>query len=120
MSRKREVNHNKKCAHEGCKEVGWFRFDTRREYTEWYKRRGNKPWLCVRHTRPDDVLSAENLKRETVLISEKSKNYPHLPDLFWGGSSVFCYGDGFKAYARDFPEGTKLKITAEIILPDNG
>lgn len=37
---------------------------------------------------------------------------------FWG-SSGFIHGPGFKAYPNDFPEGTIIRITAEVILPQS-
>lgn len=33
-------------------------------------------------------------------------------------SSAFQYGNGYKAYANDFPEGTEIVITATVCLPD--
>jgi len=33
-------------------------------------------------------------------------------------SSRFQYGNGYKAYANDFPEGTEIVITASVSLPD--
>ena len=33
-------------------------------------------------------------------------------------SSAFQYGNGYKAYAYDFPEGTEIVITASVYLPD--
>lgn len=44
-----------------------------------------------------------------------------LPGLFWMGegySSGRISGPGFKAWADDFPEGTRLTITARIEVPD--
>jgi hypothetical protein len=43
--------------------------------------------------------------------------------LFWVApekhlKSGFTFGNGYKAYANDFPEGTKLTVTASIELPD--
>lgn len=29
----------------------------------------------------------------------------------------FVWGPGFKAYAKDFPEGTRVTITAEVLVP---
>ena len=41
----------------------------------------------------------------------------HLDGLFWDKRQGFTYGPGFKAYASDFPPGTKLIVTARIELP---
>jgi hypothetical protein len=58
------------------------------------------------------------LKRQIDFTAGKSKNYPELKELFWNTGSGFIYGSGYKAFADDFPEGTILRITAEIILPN--
>ena len=37
---------------------------------------------------------------------------------YWGVDKAVCgfiHGPGFKAYACDFPVGTRIKITAEIV-----
>jgi len=64
------------------------------------------------------VLSSEKLEMVTVLESRRIEG---LSDLFWcAGSkhgSGFAHGDGYKAWANDFPEGTKLEVTARVILP---
>ncbi len=36
--------------------------------------------------------------------------------LYWGHSG-FMFGPGFKAWAKDFPVGTRIRVTAEITLP---
>jgi hypothetical protein len=41
-------------------------------------------------------------------------------ELYWGKDEAwngFSHGPGFKAFAEDFPAGTRLRITAEIIFP---
>lgn len=114
---KRQYDLNVKCNHEGCNEWGHYTSSTRKEHIEKYERIF-KTHKCTRHTKPDEVLNAvENKKIETILTAGKSKKYPNLSGLFWDHGSGFTYGTGFKAYADDFPEGTILKITAEIILP---
>ncbi len=47
-------------------------------------------------------------------MNKKSEGYDLL---FFDGKFGFVHGDGYKAYASDFPEGTKLIVRAEIILP---
>lgn len=53
-----------------------------------------------------------------VLVAGKSKKYPNLAGLFWDDGSGFTHGTGYKAYADDFPPGTRLIITARIELPE--
>lgn len=98
------------CQHPGCKEVARFEADTRKEQEEIYKRHGRN-WLCTRHTRPEEVLSPANLVRSTELES-RQETYGRF-----FGHSGFVSGPGFKIYAEDFPAGTKLRVTAEVILP---
>lgn len=120
MSR-RGASHREACQHAGCKESGWYEFDTQREYREYLERRRGKPWFCTRHTRPDEVLSSDNPECTTVLVAtELSSDLTGNPlGRFWIAEGLttgsgFTYGPGFKAYAEDFPEGTRLVVTARI------
>jgi hypothetical protein len=106
------------CGHEWCTEYARYEADNRAHYIDLQKRYGNGQWLCVRHSRPEDVLSAENPK--TV---EELRIFESRGDLYWGKDKAwngFSHGPGFKAFACDFPPGTVLRVTAEIILPDAG
>ena len=108
--------YRKHCTHDGCKEFGYYRFDTRREMVEsWYYARD---WVCTRHTKTDELLTPDNLKVSKEVISIRGEGRISDP-LFWKGNltSGFISGEGFKAFAADFPEGTKLIITAQIELP---
>lgn len=108
------------CAHEGCPERAHFEYTSRREQQDHGKSLQQRPWRCVRHSRPDAVLSPESPVRETVLVSHE-ETY----GLFWRaegrekGGSGFVYGDGFKAFAKDFPAGTRLTITARVEVPED-
>jgi hypothetical protein len=105
------------CGHEGCREMGFYSYQNRKEYLNLESKYGQGKWQCVRHTQPNEVLSKENLKTQKTVICGRSKTYPDLKELFWDDGSGFIYGTGYKAFANDFPEGTKLIITAEIIIP---
>lgn len=76
-----------------------------------------REWRCTRHRVPEEVLSPTNLERQKVLVCQQSENHPDLIKRFWNGTNGFVFGDGYKAYADDFPEGTKLIVTAKIELP---
>lgn len=110
MSR-RETPVRLKCGHDGCTEFGYYRCDTRREAAELQKRYWPDKWRCTRHTRPDEVLSAERPKRTTEMVLREEAH-----GKYWG-SNGFVYGPGFKAWGKDFPAGTILRVTAEAILP---
>lgn len=121
MSR-REYSLSRKCSHEDCKEYAHWSYATQKELRE-YSIKHSK-WTCLRHSYPNKVLSFDNPKTEEIVTAKKSLNYPELPNLFWftedgKGGSGFNSGNGYKIYAKDFPEGTKIKITAEIINPQN-
>lgn len=111
-----------KCTHPGCNETAHWNFDSRREAAEHYPRR--QKWKYTRHTKPDEVLGLSNLKLTKTLEAKKVNGFGGKPlrGLFWksdesSGGNGFCRGTGYKAYADDFPEGTKIVVTAEIILP---
>lgn len=127
MSR-REYTIRLACTFEGCKERSFTTATTRREETEIRQQYQRSPYRCVRHTNPDEVLSADNLERTTTVTAEKvvaphlrgidlPGEVRHLDGLFWDKRQGFTYGPGFKAYASDFPPGTKLIVTARIELP---
>lgn len=127
MSR-REYTIRLACTFEGCKERSFTTTTTRREETEIRQQYQRSPYRCVRHTNPDEVLSADNPEQTITLTAEKVVA-PHLrgidlpgevrylDGLFWDKRQGFTYGPGFKAYASDFPPGTKLTVTARIELP---
>lgn len=118
MSR-REYTIRFKCAEDGCGE--WYHSvaTTRRDEAETRALYAKRPWRCTRHRKPEEVLSLDNQERVAVLTAQRSKRYPDLPDLFWNDGSGFEYGPGFKAYAKDFPPGTRLIVTARIELPES-
>lgn len=85
-------------------------------------RRYREGYRCTRHRNPDEVLSGEVPTRTRTLIASRSTRYNLPKNLFWfeegtETGSGFVYGPGFKAYADDFPEGTRLTITAQIDPP---
>lgn len=106
------------CAKQGCCEIGRFAYDTKPEYSEGYKRH-NGIWLCSRHSQEHKVLTLENLEtnyeKEFVVVAREDIGGQH----FWNGGNGFASGDAFKAWAKDFPVGTRLVVnsTAKITLP---
>lgn len=103
---------NAQCTYPGCREWGYFEYDTMRAYADDHDRRAK--WRCVRHTAPDEVLSLATPERSARLVCVESQG-----SRFWqqdGGriGSGFRYGPGFQAHAEDFAPGTVLVITARI------
>ncbi len=105
------------CGHEGCFEFAIYEFqyaDERKRLNESY---ANGKWRCSRHDRPNEVLAAANRRTQLHCTSRKADS-----GVYWyrdGGTLGFGFesGPGFKAWSADFPEGTTLRITAEVILP---
>lgn len=103
-----------RCAHEGCPESVTYRYERQRDLVDSFEMKnygGGKGWRCTRHYAPNEVLSAENLEtRSEVICREESYGR-------FFGSAGFVFGPGFKAFAKDFPPGTRLIVTAHIELP---
>lgn len=105
------------CAHEGCTEHVTYRYETRRDLASSYELKNygsGKGWRCVRHSTPNEVLSAENPEQRFEVVNREEEY-----GRFFGHQG-FVSGPGFKVFAKDFPPGTKLIITARIELPDEG
>jgi hypothetical protein len=105
-----------RCGYEGCCEYGHYEPENRDHYIDLEKRYGQRRWRCVRHAKPEEVLSPTNLRRQHEIVSEHSYYEGKSIGLYWNHFGMVS-GPGFKAYAKDFPEGTKIIVTAEIVLP---
>lgn len=106
-----------KCGHEGCTETVRYDADNRRDAVNLADRYSNGRWRCVRHTRPEEVLS-----NQVRAISSEMKVIEEPHGLYWGKDTAFsgfAHGPGFKAFAEDFPPGTILRVTAEIITSED-
>jgi hypothetical protein len=116
---RREYTYSPQCAHEGCTERAHYYFTTRREQQETVREVNQRGWRCARHQQPDEVLSAENPVRETVLVSyQESYGRFFRQEGAETGGNGFAYGAGFKVFAKDFPPGTRLVVTARVELPE--
>lgn len=116
---KRQITLNVKCSQDGCREYAHYECSSRREYSELYERKKN--WLCNRHSSPNEVLSLENTDAKQVLFVAETQigKFWQLEKDFGTSKmqSGFQYGNGYRAWAKDFPVGTKLIISAQIIKP---
>ena len=106
-----------RCGHEGCNKQTVYEVNSKREAKELRERYKNNPYMCVRHSHPEEVLSRERSIITTTMTCGKSKDYPNLEGLFWDSRSGFAYGDKFRAFADDFPIGTQLVVTAKLVFP---
>ena len=116
-----------RCAENGCSESTFYTYRTQREYAEITQRQAQRPYKCTRHDTPDEVLRPDNTERTHVLVASRvpfmGRRGGWLPGLFWleegrDSGSGFTFGPGFKAHASDFPEGTRLVVTARVEMPD--
>jgi len=114
MSR-REWTFTGVCGHAGCAERFTYRYPTRRDLVSSFevKNYSDGRWRCVRHTRPDEVLSATNRETVAELVVEQRPHGKYF------GSQGATFGPGFKAFADDFPVGTKIIVTTQVVLPED-
>lgn len=102
-----------RCAHPGCHETAFGSYDNQRERAEWLK----KPYHCYRHTQPDEVLSPESPTRTTtwtVVENEHGRRRIGPPGREYGGIEN---GPGFKFIADDFPAGSRLVVSVQVLPP---
>lgn len=102
------------CKDPNCKEWTFYEYDTRREMVESYSFRHRNEWTCVRHSHVDDVLTQERTK----VVWESAPSRQEGFGTFFGKGSGLIIGTGYYAEAKDFPVGTKIRITVEAILPE--
>lgn len=142
---RRPVTSRVNCAKPGCPKMAHFEYDSQRERAESEKRRKDHPWFCYRHSHEDEVLSATNPVRETVLTVSRRRNSRYERDLaeyeagvarrsafarrpqqfhddvLWQeASSGLVSGPGFRAIAEDFPVGTRLIVSVRVEFPSCG
>jgi hypothetical protein len=117
-----------RCKGEGCRETGFYSYGSQRERSEMARSPYYSNWTCVRHTQPDKVLSLDAPARQRVLICTELTRTNYLDEtvplgLFWveEGRSTgngFDHSAAHKAFAKDFPVGTRLVITAYVETPE--
>jgi len=107
------------CAETGCTERSYYVDTTRREQQQTYANQQRKPWRCYRHSGANTLLSLDNPERVAVMTAERVQTDRGnvLPTLYWDGAVDVVSAPGFKAFADDFPPGTRLIVTARIELP---
>lgn len=107
----RTKTYTTRCTEPGCREYGIHEYERASEPRV-------KNWLCYRHRNPEQLLSDDNRKRVTVLTVEARDDISGKH--FFNGKNGTVSGPGFKAIAEDFPVGTKLVITAELVAASRG
>ena len=124
---RREYRTTFKCAEPSCSDTQFYVHDTRADQNAAYKRQHENPFKCSRHADPDKNLRPGNEQTTYVVVATRlpSRRRPDewLDGLYWipesgKTGSGFAFGPGFNAHASDFPEGTRLVVTARVELPD--
>lgn len=87
-------------------------YDNQREAAEWPA----KLWHCYRHSGPDEVLSLESPTRTTTWTTIESDGYCRVgpPGREYSGIES---GPGFKFIADDFPAGSRLVVSVQVLPP---
>lgn len=112
------------CADPGCRESVTYRHETRADEAASVKSQREHPWKCARHLRPDQVLGPgrEVIAGVMTVIARPSARSWETPRIWeapgWLFRSDSIHGPGFRAFAADWPEGTRLEITARILPPE--
>jgi hypothetical protein len=111
MSRRPRIGRYQ-CSHPGCAEVYRYEIMDRAHALSVDRTHGGGQYKCIRHSRPDEVLSADNMKRSVDWTNDQKEH-----GRYWASASGFVSGPGFKVFSEDWPAGTILRVTAEIITP---
>lgn len=106
-----------RCHKPGCTETGFAEYDTQRERMEITSGRAST-WMCGRHMDEHRNLTLESGAKTAVLVATKTE-YGQFwyPEGKTTGSGL-NRSEAHKAYAEDFPEGTRLVITAYVETPE--
>jgi hypothetical protein len=105
------------CQEDGCAERAYRQCDTAAEADE--ARDEARSWKCWRHRNPEELLTVERPRIVKAIVSCRKSHVAGTSALYWDGTCGLKTGPGFKAAAEDFPEGTILRITAEVVIPHN-
>ena len=111
---RRTYQLNLRCPVKGCtSRPTFYEYTSRSDYMDGVRRHPGGTSPCTRHMRPEEVLSADAPERLTTFV---------VKDGYWHDEdterrvSTSGFGPGFKAYAEDFPEGTRLIVSAKVIV----
>jgi hypothetical protein len=130
---RREYRSTFTCAEPACGATQFLVHGTRADEAAAWKRQHDKPYRCTRHADPERNLRPGNERVTHILVATRlraarmtghDEEASWLPGLFWtpeGGTtgSGFTFGAGYNAHASDFPEGTRLVVTAQIEMPED-
>ena len=103
-------------------------YDSQREVAEILSMASWKNWKCTRHAQPDKLLTLDHPAVSAVLVNTKvmttdMRGEPKFLQMSWRAEgdtsgSGYSHSAAHNAYAEDFPEGTRLVITAYVETPE--
>lgn len=109
------------CHHPGCREVTFYEYRNRREMLD--SERYAQKWKCLRHTGVETMSPVETSRVKELVATDLPASSGGTLGRFWvaegESGNGFAHGPGFRAFAEDFPAGTRLRITAEILPKDS-
>lgn len=111
---KREWRLNVPCTEPGCTEVARYAYETRRDFEGSFERRNAPTYKCVLHSNAARVLSMSKLRTEWISQPSRQETYGR----FWGNAGLLI-DTAYYARAEDFPVGTRIRVTAEVLPPES-
>lgn len=132
---RRSYKHRFVCAEPDCREKRDREFETRDEEAKALKYQQEAPWKCIKHSEPEKYLQPGNEETAYTFISSRIRCQKLAgrrewvetdewePGLYWLREgwpyrSSQVSGPGFVAETSEFPEGTRLMVTARILPPE--
>lgn len=113
-----------KCASDGCPESRVRGYENQREAAERRTEQQRTPWRCEYHDEAADrMLSPTNLTRSGTVTAVVLDNLPNHRFWLLDGEPEYkavptIDAPGFRANAQDFPAGTRVMLTATVVLPE--
>lgn len=114
--KRRIITRSLMCSEPGCKESVFWELHSQREYVEHQQK--YPTWKCLRHEHPARVLSAANPRTEWVSLPTGKAPGCKLNKEMYFGSTGLLSGNGYIAFSSDFPPGTRIRVVAEVIFPN--
>jgi hypothetical protein len=118
---RREVTSRRKCRDESCPAVQTWFYASQREADESARYYVQHPYACPKHSTPDENVTGDRPATHIVYVAHGPHGirreagwYPEGDDVHW---TKYLSGPGFKAFADDFPAGTRLTVTVTAELP---
>lgn len=113
----RDVEATVRCAEPGCEETALWAYMSKAERALASEKNKRAEWRCRRHDEPERVLGLSNPSRVGVLVVERFSTGQYWREEGRASGSATVDGPGFRAFAEDFPVGTQLVVTAQVVFP---